>query len=141
METRPSKRTRRACALRAWSPRSIRDSRRRLIRPIARRDPAQLSKIVSAPVLESLADNLNGEYSAEVLANGRKSGCFPDPTAFTNILGKSAATLRLRYGTTSQYFRLTTHVTLGTTEFTLYSLLKRTDGGKVTPLLRSFGTP
>ena len=41
----------------------------------------------------------------------------------------------------SQYFRLTTRVTLGTTEFTLYSLLKRGDGGKVTPLLRSFGTP
>jgi hypothetical protein len=43
-------------------------------------------------------------------------------------------------GTQSQYFQLTTRVMLGTTEFTLYSLLKR-DGGKVTPLLRSFGTP
>jgi general secretion pathway protein K len=94
-----------------------------------------------APVLESLADNLNGEYSAETLANGRKSGCFPDQTAFTNILGKSAGALRGRYVTNSQYFRLTTHVTLGTTEFTLYSLLVRTTGGKVTPLLRSFGTP
>jgi general secretion pathway protein K len=94
-----------------------------------------------APVLESLADNLSGEYSAETLANGRKTGCFPDMTAFTNILGKSAGLLRNRYGTSSQYFRLTTHVTLGTTEFTLYSLLVRTTGGKVTPLLRSFGTP
>jgi general secretion pathway protein K len=94
-----------------------------------------------APVLESLAANLNGEYSPEVLANGRKSGCFPDVNAFTNILGKSAGNLRLRYGTNSQYFRLTTRVTLGTTEFTLYSLLKRGDGGKTTPLLRSFGTP
>jgi general secretion pathway protein K len=94
-----------------------------------------------APVLESLADNLNGEYSAETLANGRKTGCFPEMTAFTNVLGKSAGLLRGRYGTSSQYFRLTTHVTLGTTEFTLYSLLVRTTGGKVTPLLRSFGTP
>jgi general secretion pathway protein K len=94
-----------------------------------------------APVLESLADNLNGEYSAEALANGRKSGCFPDQAAFTNILGKSAGAMRGRYGTSSQYFRLTTHVTLGTTEFTLYSLLVRTTGGKITPLLRSFGTP
>jgi general secretion pathway protein K len=93
-----------------------------------------------APVLESLADNLNGEYSAETLANGRKSGCFPDMNSFTNILGKSAGLLRSRYGTSSNYFRLTTHVTLGTTEFTLYSLLVRTNG-KVTPLLRSFGTP
>jgi hypothetical protein len=45
------------------------------------------------------------------------------------------------YGTKSDYFRLTTHVTLGTTEFTLYSLLLRGGGGRVTPLLRSFGTP
>jgi general secretion pathway protein K len=97
-----------------------------------------------APVLESLADNLSGEYSAEALANGRKSGngCFPPPDAFTNILGKSAGTLRGRYDTKSQFFRLTTRVTLGTTEFTLYSLLYRGgSGGKITPLLRSFGTP
>jgi hypothetical protein len=36
---------------------------------------------------------------------------------------------------------LTTRITLGTTEFTLYSLLLRGNGGKITPLLRSFGTP
>src|ERR1700730_11525680 len=40
-----------------------------------------------APVIESLADNLSGEYSAEVLANGRKTGCFPDPESFGRILG------------------------------------------------------
>jgi general secretion pathway protein K len=93
-----------------------------------------------AEVLESMAVNL-GEYTPQVLANGRKSGCFPDAGSFGNILGKSAGTLQGRWGTNSQYFRLTTRVTLGTTEFTLYSLLKRGDGGKVTPLLRSFGTP
>jgi general secretion pathway protein K len=93
-----------------------------------------------APVLESLTPN-GGEYTAEVLANGRKSGCFPDLTSFTNILGKSAGELRGRYDTKSQFFRLTTRVTLGTTEFTLYSLLYRGNGGKITPLLRSFGTP
>jgi len=43
-------------------------------------------------------------------------------------------------GTQSQYFQLTTRVALGTTEFTLYSLLFR-GTAKVTPLLRSFGTP
>ncbi len=102
--------------------------------------------ICTAPalVLESLADNLNGEYSGspEVLANSRKSGCFPDATAFRNIVGaKSIGAINGRFGTNSQYFRLTTRVTLGTTEFTLYSLLLRGNGGKVTPLLRSFGTP
>jgi general secretion pathway protein K len=95
----------------------------------------------SAPVLESLADSLNGEYSPEVLANGRKTGCFPDPTSFGNMLGTQHTSISKYYGTSSQYFRLTTHVTLGTTEFTLYSLLLRGNGGKVTPMLRSFGTP
>ena len=100
--------------------------------------------ICTAPavVLESLAENLNGEYTPEVLASGRKSGCFPDMDAFRNTVGaKNIGAITGRYGQTSQYFRLTTHVTLGTTEFTLYSLLLRSNGGKITPLLRSFGTP
>jgi general secretion pathway protein K len=97
----------------------------------------------SAVVLESLADDLNGEYSDEVLANGRKTGCFPDKTAFQNILGKSAGNLALWYTDKTFFFRLTTRITLGTTEFTLYSLLWRSQAGgsgKVTPLLRTFGT-
>ncbi|MGB6309820.1 MAG: type II secretion system minor pseudopilin GspK [Steroidobacteraceae bacterium] len=100
--------------------------------------------ICTAPavVLESLADDLNGEYSDELLTNGRKSGCFPDLNAFRNVVGpKELAAINGRYGQVSQYFRLTTRVTLGTTEFTLYSLLLRGSGGKVTPLQRSFGTP
>jgi len=100
--------------------------------------------ICTAPseVLESLAPNLNGEYSPQVLAAGRKTGCFPDANAFRNVVGpKELGALKGLYGTTSNYFRLTTRITLGTTEFTLYSLLLRGQGGKVTPLLRSFGTP
>ena len=99
----------------------------------------------SAFVLESLADNLSGNFSGspDALTNGRKNGCFPDATTFGNILGGPTAIAKLtgQYGTKSQYFRLTTRVTLGTTEFTLYSLLVRSGGGKITPLLRSFGTP
>jgi general secretion pathway protein K len=99
--------------------------------------------ICTAPavVLESLAENLNGEYTPEVLASERRNGCFPDLNAFRAIVGPAnLAAINGRYGQTSQYFRLTTHVTLGTTEFTLYSLLLRGNGGKITPLLRSFGT-
>ena len=107
-------------------------------------DAATPINICTAPavVLESLADNLNGELgNADSLANGRKSGCFPDMKTFSNIVGaKTAQALGQTIGTTSVYFRLTTRVTLGTSEFTLYSLLWRTQGGKVTPLLRSFGT-
>ena len=96
----------------------------------------------SAVVLESLADNLNGEIgNAESLANGRKTGCFPDKATFGNIVGtKNMAAIGTGIGTTSSYFRLTTRVTLGTSEYTLYSLLTTTGGGKVMPILRSFGT-
>jgi general secretion pathway protein K len=94
----------------------------------------------SAPVLDSLTPKSEG-YTPEVLANGRKTGCFPDPQSFGNILGAQHTTMAKYYGTRSDYFRLTTRVTLGTTEFTLYSLLYRGNGGKVTPMLRSFGTP
>jgi general secretion pathway protein K len=96
----------------------------------------------SAVVLESLADNLNGELgNAEALANGRKTGCFPDMKTFTNIVGaKAMQTLGATVVTNSHYFRLTTRVRLGTSEFTLYSLLMTTGGNKVTPILRSFGT-
>lgn len=121
--------------------------RYRKIAPYVTALPLATAKInvctAPAVVLESLADNLNGEYSGnpEVLTNGRKSGCFPDVPTFTNVLGpKAAAQIVNRFSDTSSYFRLTTRVTLGTTEFTLYSLLYRGTGGKITPLLRTLGT-
>jgi general secretion pathway protein K len=119
--------------------------RYRKIAPYVTALPTAMAKInictAPGPVLESLADNLNGEYSGnpEVLINGRKAGCFPDIPTFTNILGANAAQIAPRFTDTSSYFRLTTRVTLGTTEFTLYSLLFR-GNSKVTPLLRTFGT-
>jgi general secretion pathway protein K len=105
--------------------------------------------ICTAPalVLESLAKGLNGEWSGnpQLLATERKRGCFPDRQTFAHIIAQAdpKAQLANRYGESSQYFRLTTRVTLGTSEFTLYSLLSlggTGGGGKVTPLLRTFGT-
>ena len=99
--------------------------------------------ICTAPalVLESLSESLSGEYTPEILANGRKAGCFPDTQTLTNTMGGAAnVTKAPKIVETSTYFRLTTRVTLGTTEFTLYSLLNVGNGGKVTPLLRTFGT-
>ena len=99
--------------------------------------------VCTAPalVLESLAPGLNGEWSNNpaVLANGRKTGCFPDVTTFNNVAGPKALATMNPIGTQSQYFQLTTRVVLGTTEFTLYSLLFR-GPTKISPLLRSFGT-
>src|SRR5580692_8095581 len=85
--------------------------------------------ICTAPalVLESLVEGLSGEWSGNpaVLANGRKTGCFPDKTTFTNVATtfagpKAMATIGSPIDTRSSYFQLTTRVTLGTTEFTLY---------------------
>jgi general secretion pathway protein K len=120
--------------------------RYRKIAPYVTALPSANTKInlCTAPalVLESLAEGLSGEWSnSAVLTNGRKSGCFPDLQTFTNVAGpKAMATLGTPLGTQSQYFQLTTRVALGTTEFTLYSLLF-CGTAKVTPLLRSFGTP
>jgi general secretion pathway protein K len=121
--------------------------RYRKIAPYVTALPTATAKInvCTAPafVLESLADNLNGEYSGnpEILTSSRKAGCFPDLPTLNNMIGPTnAAQIATRVSETSSYFRLTTRVTLGTTEFTLYSLLYRTGGNKVTPLLRTFGT-
>ena len=40
----------------------------------------------------------------------------------------------------SNYFRATVWVTIGTTQFTLYSLLARGGTGSIRPVLRSFGS-
>jgi general secretion pathway protein K len=100
-----------------------------------------------ALVLESLVSGLNGEWSGSpaVLVNARKAGCFPDKATFTNVATsfagpKAMAGIGNPIDTKSSYFMLTTRVVLGTTEFTLYSLLYR-GSTKVTPLLRAFGTP
>jgi len=121
--------------------------RYRKIAPYVTALPTAQAKInictAPGPVLESLADNLSGEYDdPQILINGRKAGCFPDMTTLANVLGpKLAPALQGKvYADTSSYFRLTTRVTLGTTQFTLYSLLWRSQAGKVTPLLRTFGT-
>jgi general secretion pathway protein K len=108
--------------------------------------------VCTAPalVLESVANNLSGEWSrsADLLVSERKTGCFPTIQTFRTIVQSNdpnaAANLATYADDKSSFFRLTTRVTLGTTEFTLYSLLKAggggVGGGKVTPLLRTFGT-
>jgi general secretion pathway protein K len=110
--------------------------------------PTANSKInvctASAYVIESLDQGLSGEYvgNQDAMTAGRKNGCFPDPNTLGSVAGPTVAAKIKPYVTdTTSYFQLTTHVTLGTSEFTLYSLLwLGNNGGKVTPLLRTFGT-
>ena len=74
------------------------------------------------------------------MASARKTGCFPekdDPHQHPRQSGLGRTPL---LDTKSNYFRLTTRVTLGTTEFTLYSLLiayRRRQGHAAAALIRN----
>jgi general secretion pathway protein K len=109
----------------------------------------------SGVVLDSLSTNSQQQWSRgeEQLAKSRTSGCFPTmQDVLTALSTDEEAKKRLSGGAaggqsnmilteTSSYFRATVWVTIGTTQFTLYSLLSRGSTGLVRPILRSFGTP
>jgi len=77
----------------------------------------------------------------------RKQRCYPSLQEFESRLtpeqkqqlgGSGGSKV---YGEDSSYFRATIWVTIGTTQFTLYSLLYRANGSNlVRPILRSFGS-
>ena len=75
----------------------------------------------------------------------RKQRCFPSLQDFQSQLDATQKTELVDgqvIGESSSYFRATIWVTIGTTQFTLYSLLYRASGTNlVRPILRSFGTP
>ena len=83
--------------------------------------------------------------SRENLAETRKQRCFPNKQDFASGLSADDKR-RLDEGKiidqTSSYFRATIWVTIGTTQYTLYSLLYRGgNNGLVRPILRSHGSP
>lgn len=106
--------------------------------------------VCTAPgfVLDMLTGLNEYRSNPPALISGRKAGCFPTPAVLTASVSLTLATKITPFlSTNSDYFRLTTLVTLGSTEFTLYSLLSRGSstggggaGGRFTPILRSFGT-
>lgn len=108
--------------------------------------------VCTAPgaVLDSLTLNLT-QFSndPDTLAKQRQSQCFPTTQELDTAFGADAEYKKIRTGTdstlglgeTTSYFRANISVTMGTTEFTMYSLLNRSSTGKVRAVLRSFGTP
>ena len=107
--------------------------------------PGTPINICTAPgiVLDSFSATQR-QYSLdpEWLTKQRGSGCFPGIKVLASTLNAAEQT-RINDPTiaaeTSSYFRATVTVTIGSNDFTLYSLLKR-DAGGVRPILRSFGT-
>jgi general secretion pathway protein K len=96
--------------------------------------------VASGEVIDSMLKEVNFSLiKPQDLADRRKKeGCFPHKNDLLNSLADSA------YGESllesSKYFRATIWVTIGTTQFTMYSLLSRGgQGGVVRPVLRSFG--
>jgi general secretion pathway protein K len=118
--------------------------RYRKLEPLVTALPADaVINVCTAPgiVLDSFSANQR-QYSrdAEWLVKQRASGCFPG----RDVLGAAlSAEEKARVSEaaleTSSYFRATIVVTIGSNEFTLYSLLKREAAG-VRPITRSFGT-
>jgi general secretion pathway protein K len=96
--------------------------------------------VCTAPgiVLDSLSESQR--LDPEDLAKRRKDACFPTLDELRGTLGQADYDqIKDTLSESSTYFRATVWVTIGTTQFTLYSLLARAGAGTVRPVLRSFG--
>jgi len=93
------------------------------------------------PVLDAYLGHGDFSSDPEGLTKNRAAatGCFPkvsdfqsaaEPAVWKNISGKLQMT--------SSYFRLTSLVAIGSSEFNLYSLLLQDQTGQVRPILRSY---
>lgn len=88
-------------------------------------------------VLQSLDDTLDAT-AVEFLVEDRQETGFDDvETTFASLVSPDVVT---QLTDSSRYFRLRSIVRIGTVRFTMYSLLHRAPDGRITVLLRSFGT-
>jgi general secretion pathway protein K len=98
--------------------------------------------VCTAPgiVLDALSENAR-EFglNPDDLVKRRANGCFPTLADLRGAFGDDDK-IKNSIAESSSYFGATVWVTIGTTDFTLYSLLVRGQGGLVRPQLRSFGT-
>jgi general secretion pathway protein K len=93
-----------------------------------------------AQVLAALVEGGTDFGEAELLAANRKDGCFPTLADLQATL--DAATYQELSGSVSEttdWFRAVTAVRIGTSELTLYSLMRRDDSGASRTILRSTG--
>ena len=100
--------------------------------------------VCTAPgvVLDALStDSREFSLNPDDLAKRRKDACFPTLEELRGALGDEAYNqVKNSLTESSSYFRASVWVTIGTTQFTLYSLLARGGNGLVRPALRSFGS-
>lgn len=101
----------------------------------------------SGILLDAIIATGHSEYrDPEALGNNRKEQCYPETTIYMNSLqgGRGSlnaaekAAIERHFSNKSDYFRLTSVITLGGTEFALYSLLHREGSEGVRVLQRGF---
>jgi general secretion pathway protein K len=100
----------------------------------------------SGLVLDSLAPGMNAFADEQALAANRQKGCFPRQgdvqAALSPLLtqpGQLQSFMSATIAERTDWFRVQTVVSIGTTELTLYSLLQR-NGLSSRVVLRTFGT-
>jgi general secretion pathway protein K len=94
-----------------------------------------------SPVLAALVEGGTDFGDADLLAANRRDGCFPTRTDLQATL--DTATWQAISQTVSEdteWFRVVTAVRIGTSEFTLYSLIFRNAPTSIRTVLRSTGT-
>lgn len=100
--------------------------------------------ICTAPgeVLDAFAGQRSYALDLQTLSTQRQQfKCYPEKAAYLSSVTSARHDYADKHiGTDSQYFRLRTWITIGTTRFTLYSLLNQDTSGQIRPILRTFGT-
>ena len=99
--------------------------------------------ICTAPgeVLDAISGVREYGLNPKGLAQQRlQFNCYPDRAAFrAGVSSEWKRYVPNHVDTRSSYFRLRTWITIGTTRFTLYSLIKQ-DQNQIRPIFRTFGT-
>ena len=91
-----------------------------------------------APVIASLNQGIT-MGAAEAVVQARMQHAFKTPTELWSLLQINPAA-GIQPSMTSNYFRLSVQVQIGSTDITLYSLLYRTSNGATIAIRRTFGT-
>lgn len=92
-------------------------------------------------VLASIGEGITDFGDTDALARNREDGCFPTVDDLRATLDDEQFQLvAASVAQTSNWFRATSIVSIGTSQLTLYSLLERNSAGGVRTVLRSVGT-
>ena len=96
----------------------------------------------SGEVLDAYAGQVSFSLDPKQLAGHRnQAACFPTVQDFQNsVVPNLWPTISGHIDSKSKYFRLRTWITIGTTRFTLYSLIYQDSNGQIRPIFRTFGT-